>query len=38
LNPSQTTPSLPRVPMADYFAPDTRRPFTIDKNRFGRRR
>ena len=38
LNPSQTTPSLPRVPMADYVAPDTRRPFTIDKNRFGRRR
>jgi hypothetical protein len=38
LSPSQTTSSLPRVPMADYFAPDTRRPFTIDKNRFGRRR
>ena len=38
LNPSQATPSLPRVPMADYFAPDTSRPFTIDKNRFGRRR
>jgi hypothetical protein len=38
LNPSQTTSSLPRVPMADYFAPDTRRPFSIDKNRFGRRR
>jgi hypothetical protein len=35
---SQTTSSLPRVPMADYFAPDTRRPFSIDKNRFGRRR
>ncbi len=34
----QTTSSLPRVPMADYIAPDTRRPFTIDKNRFGRRR
>jgi hypothetical protein len=31
-------PSLPRVPMADYVAPDTRRPFSIDKNRFGRRR
>ena len=29
---------LPRVPMADYVAPDTRRPFSIDKNRFGRRR
>jgi hypothetical protein len=38
LNPSQTTSSLPRVPMADYFAPDTRLPFSIDKNRFGRRR
>jgi hypothetical protein len=38
LNPSQTTSSIPRVPMADYFAPDTRRPFNIDKNRFGRRR
>jgi hypothetical protein len=38
LDPSQTTSSLPRVPMADYVAPDTRRPFSIDKNRFGRRR
>jgi hypothetical protein len=38
LETSQTTSSLPRVPMADYFAPDTRRPFSIDKNRFGRRR
>jgi hypothetical protein len=38
LNPSQSTPPLPRVPMADYFAPNTRRPFSIDKNRFGRRR
>jgi hypothetical protein len=38
LNPSQTASSLPRVPMADYCAPDTRRPFSIDKNRFGRRR
>ncbi len=36
--PSQTASSLPRVPMADYVAPDTRRPFSIDKNRFGRRR
>jgi hypothetical protein len=34
---SQTTSSVPRVPMADYFAPDTRRPFSRD-NRFGRRR
>ena len=38
LETSQTTSSLPRVPMADYVAPDTRRPFSIDKNRFGRRR
>ena len=39
LNPAQTTSSsVPRVPMADYFAPDTRVPFSIDKNRFGRRR
>ena len=44
LNPSQTTSSVPRVPMADYFAPDTRAPFSPDKNRFrndnrfGRRR
>ena len=37
-NSSQTASSMPRVPMADYFAPDTRRPFSIDKNRFGRRR
>jgi hypothetical protein len=34
LHASQTTSSAPRVPMADYFAPDT---FSIDKNRFGRR-
>jgi hypothetical protein len=38
VNSSQTTSSLPRVPMADYVAPDTRRPFSIDKNRFGRHR
>ena len=38
LDTSQTASLLPRVPMADYFAPDTRRPFSIDKNRFGRRR
>jgi hypothetical protein len=32
-------PSLaPRVPMADYVTPDTRVPFSIQKNRFGRRR
>ena len=36
LNPSQTTSSLPRVPLADYVAPDTRRPFSRD-NRFRRR-
>jgi hypothetical protein len=33
-----STSSVPRVPTADYFAPDTRVPFSIDKNRFGRRR
>jgi hypothetical protein len=38
LNPSQTTSSMPRVPMADYFAPDTRVPFSIPKNPFARRR
>jgi hypothetical protein len=33
------TPSLaPRVPMADHFAPDTRVPFSIKNNHFGRRR
>jgi hypothetical protein len=36
--PAVPASSLPRVPMADYVAPDTRRPFSIDKNRFGRRR
>jgi hypothetical protein len=38
LNPPQTTSSVPRVPMADYFAPDTRVPFSIPKNPFARRR
>jgi hypothetical protein len=38
LNPPQTTSSAPRVPMADYFAPDTRVPFSIPKNPFARRR
>jgi hypothetical protein len=38
LNPSQTISSLPRVPMADYFAPDTRVPFSIKKNPFAPRR
>jgi hypothetical protein len=37
LNPWQSTPPLPRVPMAEYVAPDTSRPFSRD-NRFGRRR
>ncbi len=36
--PSQSASSVPRVPMADYVAPDTRRPFSIDRNRFGGRR
>jgi hypothetical protein len=36
--PAQTASPLPRVPAADYLAPDTRRPFSIDRNRFGRRR
>jgi len=38
LNPPPTTSSAPRVPMADYFAPDTRVPFSIKKNPFARRR
>jgi hypothetical protein len=38
LNPFQETSSVPRVPMADYFAPDTRVPFSIPKNPFARRR
>jgi hypothetical protein len=38
LNPPQTTSSVPRVPMADHFAPDTRVPFSIPKNPFARRR
>jgi hypothetical protein len=38
VTPAQTTSLVPRVPMADHFAPDTRAPFKIDKNRFGRRR
>jgi hypothetical protein len=36
VNPAQTASPLPRVPVADYFAPDTRLPFSIDKYRFGR--
>jgi hypothetical protein len=38
LNPSQTASSLPRVPMADYFSPDTRVPFSLKKNVFAPRR
>ncbi len=38
LNPSPTASSAPRVPMADYFAPDTRVPFSLKKNPFARRR
>jgi hypothetical protein len=37
-SPSQTTSSVPRVPMADNFAPDTRIPFFIKRNPFARRR
>jgi hypothetical protein len=38
VNPSQTASLAPRVPTADYFAPDTRVPFSIKKNPFARRR
>jgi hypothetical protein len=39
LNPSPTTSwAAPRVPMADYVAPDTRVPFSIKRNPFARRR
>lgn len=38
VNPSQAFSPVPRVPMADYRAPDTRVPFFIKKNRFGPRR
>ncbi|HET6218471.1 MAG TPA: hypothetical protein VFE27_15710 [Acidobacteriaceae bacterium] len=38
LNPSPTTSWAPRVPMADYVAPDTRVPFSIKRNPFARRR
>ena len=40
MTPSPTTSLVPRVPMADYCAPDTRVPFSINisKNPFGRRR
>jgi hypothetical protein len=36
--PAVPASSAPRVPLADYFAPDTRHPFATNKNRFGRRR
>ncbi len=38
LNPSPTTSLAPRVPMADYVAPDTRVPFSIKRSPFARRR
>jgi hypothetical protein len=38
VNPSQNASLAPRVPMADYFVPDTRVPLAIKKNRFGPRR
>jgi hypothetical protein len=38
LGASQKASSVPRVPMADYFAPDTRAPFFIRKNPWARRR
>jgi hypothetical protein len=38
VNPSPKASSVPRVPMADYFAPDTRVPFSIKKNLFAPRR
>jgi hypothetical protein len=38
LNPSQTTSWVPRVPMADYVAPDTRVASRIKINPFARRR
>jgi hypothetical protein len=38
LNPSQTTSWVPRVPMADYVAPDTRLASRIQINPFARRR
>jgi hypothetical protein len=37
MTPAPTTPAVPRVPMADYFAADTR-PFSIKSNPFTRRR
>ncbi len=37
-NPSPTTAWAPRVPMADYVAPDTRVLFSVKRNPFARRR
>jgi hypothetical protein len=37
-SPSPRASSVPRVPMADNFAPDTRIPFSIKRNPFARRR
>jgi hypothetical protein len=38
LNPFENKSAVSRVPMADYFAPDTRVPFSLSKNPFARRR
>jgi hypothetical protein len=38
VNPSQKASLVPRVPMADYFSPDTRVPFSLKKNLFAPRR
>jgi hypothetical protein len=38
VTPSPKAASAPRVPMADYFAPDTRVPFFIKTNLLGPRR
>jgi hypothetical protein len=38
VNPSPKASLAPRVPMADYFAPDTRVPFSIKRNPFAPRR
>jgi hypothetical protein len=38
VNPSPKASSVPRVPMADYFAPDTRVPFSTKRNPFAPRR
>jgi hypothetical protein len=38
VNPSPKASLVPRVPMADYFVPDTRVPFSTKKNPFAPRR